>query len=78
MDEMAKCLCRRKATIADFRGAYWVFCSSERCWSGPCRKTKAGAIRAWNRGMFFEQALAYVNWIEKHLEKYATRKKRGR
>jgi len=53
-NKIAKCgACGKmpKLNPSFYDSVYWIDCSYGHCWSGPERKTKAGAINAWNRIM---------------------------
>jgi hypothetical protein len=51
-NELKKCVCRYKAEIVEMgRHEYSIRCVSPGCWVGPVRKTRHGAIRAWNKLM---------------------------
>jgi len=55
----ARCVCGRKVEVqecdrvAKDEACYWVECypRGSRCFAGPMRKTRAGAIAAWDRVM---------------------------
>ena len=51
--EPANCACGRKARvrIGSRKGECEVKCLRLTCWVGPIRKTRAGAVRAWNKKM---------------------------
>ena len=49
--EPCKCECGRKARVAGAYNGRWVECQCSECWVGPERKTRAGAVNAWNRVM---------------------------
>ena len=51
--KVAKCICGKKAYIMGRKGTHWVNCArmNPDCWIGPDRKTKYGAINAWNKLM---------------------------
>lgn len=54
-DEPARCACGRKAEVLDWSlpdDPFWtVQCRNAKCWQGPVRRTRAGAVAAWNRVM---------------------------
>ena len=55
----ARCVCGRKVEVQEGdrvvkdEACYWVECfpRGKRCFAGPMRKTRAGAIAAWDRVM---------------------------
>lgn len=51
--KIVKCACGRIPESHSGKAItlFWVMCSKARCWFGPRRKTKSGAIKAWNRVM---------------------------
>lgn len=45
------CRCGRKATVTEAWSEYQVECTRSACWIGPIRKTRAAAVKAWNKVM---------------------------
>jgi len=49
LPKIEKCVCGRKAVVIPRMEGMYARCVARGCWDGPYRKTKRGAINAWNR-----------------------------
>ncbi len=59
LPKIARCGCGRKARLTEYgrwRKACRARCTLSGCWIGPFRKTKRGAINAWNLGREISRA----------------------
>lgn len=52
-EQIERCVCGRNAALFEsgFGEGWRGQCLTCKCWAGPWRKTKQGAIAAWNRVM---------------------------